>query len=354
MIVKLIKKCTEEFKRIRLTNKYLSYYLDDLSKGLIKARLMFYLNGKLTHLLASYIKLGYNKWYIPELDMYEENSEFYLFGEGDYYEYCALLLKHSKYKERFKKIGTDISIWKKAPHNIVLVVIKKNIELQDELTRKFKEENPGRLIHEIPYSVMLIGVVGLQYFDVFPPKKDEIFVNAGAFHGETDIDFVKWTNGLYKKIYAFEPMKENVEICKKNYRENGISNIEIFCKGTWSETGFISFTEGENQGCIDEHGYNQIETIRIDDVVGGGITFVKMDIEGAELKALQGARETILRNRPRMAICIYHKSEDLYEIPHYLLSLVPEYRFMVRQYTSMNWETVLYVATESDWKSVGK
>ena len=74
-----------------------------------------------------------------------------------------------------------------------------------------------------------------------------------------------------------------------------------------------------------------------------------MDIEGAELEALRGAKETIRKDRPRMAICIYHKPEDLYEIPGYLLSLVPEYRFKVRQYTSMSWETVLYAAVEEDW-----
>ena len=76
---------------------------------------------------------------------------------------------------------------------------------------------------------------------------------------------------------------------------------------------------------------------------------MKMDIEGAELRALQGARETILRDKPRMAICIYHKRTDLYEIPQYLLSLVPEYRFKVRQYASNEWETILYAAIEGDW-----
>lgn len=71
--------------------------------------------------------------------------------------------------------------------------------------------------------------------------------------------------------------------------------------------------------------------------------------EGAELEALRGASETIRKDNPRMAICIYHKPEDLYQIPGYLLSLVPEYRFKIRQYTSMNWETVLYAAVEGDW-----
>lgn len=147
-------------------------------------------------------------------------------------------------------------------------------------------------------------------------------------------------------------MRSNVEICRKHYTENGIKNIDLFGKGTWSENGCISFAEGVSQGQIDVNGTNAIETIKIDDAVAGydgKITFIKMDIEGAELEALRGAGKTIRKDKPRMAICIYHKPEDLYEIPGYLLSLVPEYRFQVRQYTSMNWETVLYVAVEGEW-----
>ena len=67
-----------------------------------------------------------------------------------------------------------------------------------------------------------------------------------------------------------------------------------------------------------------------------------MDVEGAELKSLMGARNTIVKNHPRLAICAYHKLEDLYEIPEYILSLVPEYKFYLRHYASNAYELVLY------------
>ena len=60
------------------------------------------------------------------------------------------------------------------------------------------------------------------------------------------------------------------------------------------------------------------------------------------MKSLMGARRTIVRDHPRLAICAYHKQEDLYQLPGYLLSLVPEYRFYLRHYGSNEWETVLY------------
>ncbi len=71
-----------------------------------------------------------------------------------------------------------------------------------------------------------------------------------------------------------------------------------------------------------------------------------MDVEGAELKSLIGAKNTIIKNKPRLAICVYHKPEDICEIPEYILSLVPEYKFYLRHYSSINWETVLYASCD--------
>ncbi len=72
------------------------------------------------------------------------------------------------------------------------------------------------------------------------------------------------------------------------------------------------------------------------------VSFIKMDIEGAEMSALRGARETIKRCKPRMAISIYHSNEDMLDIPEYIHSLVPEYRLFLRAHTMGVAETILY------------
>ena len=73
---------------------------------------------------------------------------------------------------------------------------------------------------------------------------------------------------------------------------------------------------------------------------------IKMDIEGAELDALYGAKNTIRKYKPLLAICVYHKREDMLTIPQYIKSIVPEYRFFLRAYEKTATELVLYAVCD--------
>lgn len=75
---------------------------------------------------------------------------------------------------------------------------------------------------------------------------------------------------------------------------------------------------------------------------GKEATYIKMDIEGAEMAALEGARKTIAKFRPKLAISIYHEDDDLWKIPFYIKKQYPWYRLFIRHYTSVTTETVLY------------
>lgn len=86
----------------------------------------------------------------------------------------------------------------------------------------------------------------------------------------------------------------------------------------------------------------KIEVVSLDSVIQEKVTFIKMDIEGSEIKALQGSRNLIQTYRPKLAISIYHKWEDLVDIPTYIHELVPEYKFYIRHYFYSPAETVLY------------
>ena len=150
--------------------------------------------------------------------------------------------------------------------------------------------------------------------------------------------------GKYKKIYALEPDKINVEKCKKNMAKNGVDNVIFVNKGAWNKEDIIKFDNtGNGNSCVSENGENQIEVIDIDSVVNDDkVTFIKMDIEGAELEALKGARNTIIKNKPKLAISVYHKKEDIIEILNYINQLDIGYKFYLRHYTHSASETVLY------------
>ena len=121
--------------------------------------------------------------------------------------------------------------------------------------------------------------------------------------------------------------------------------VRVVCKGTWSENTTLYF-EASNDGAshISDQGKDSIEVIKIDDVVDPfeRVTFIKMDVEGSELESLKGAEQTIRRDKPKLAICIYHKAEDMYQLPLYIKELVPEYRLYLRHHSNGDGETVLY------------
>ena len=102
-------------------------------------------------------------------------------------------------------------------------------------------------------------------------------------------------------------------------------------------------SEGSTDSKICDDGSVEISCVKIDEYVGDlDVTFLKIDIEGYELNALKGAKETIVRCKPTIAISLYHKPEDIFVLPEYILSLNPEYKLFVRRYDALCAETVLF------------
>ena len=188
-----------------------------------------------------------------------------------------------------------------------------------------------------------------QYFDadIMRPVEREVFVDGGAYDLSTTKLFQEWCGGQYNRIFAFEPDKLNYDSCRKKLTETPIEKLELLNKGCWNreETLCFSATGGQGSKIIGEDNKNvvQIEAAAIDDIVGdSAVTFIKLDVEGAELQALEGAKECIRRCHPRLAVCLYHKPEDIIEIPAYILSLSDEYQLYIRHYQMSANETVLY------------
>lgn len=182
-----------------------------------------------------------------------------------------------------------------------------------------------------------------EFMDLYDPTG--AFVDAGCFNCETSELFARKCSGNYSKIFAFEPEPNCYKICEMKAKNAGLHNLQLLQAGLWHENTTASFCSEESNGGsrISQFGKNVVSLVRLDDVVADSkVSFIKMDIEGAELNALIGASQTIQRDKPLCAICVYHKSGDLAVITAYLKYLVPEYRFRVRHYSTTAHDTVLY------------
>lgn len=182
--------------------------------------------------------------------------------------------------------------------------------------------------------------------DFYPISSDEVLFVCGAFTGDTIEDFVTFTNKKYKKIVAFEPDEKNVKRLNA-FINNKIENVVVIQKATGDKNGKVAFLNNGNMfsktvDVKDSSDELSVDIVRLDNYIDYHPTLIKMDIEGAELDSLIGATQIIKTLKPKLAICIYHMPFDFYEIPKFLKSLVPEYKFKVRQHESGFCETVLY------------
>ena len=182
-----------------------------------------------------------------------------------------------------------------------------------------------------------------QYFpeDIIKLNNNEIFVDCGAFIGDTVETFINQCekhNILYKKIISFEPDPINYQKLK----DKSFKNHECLNFGTSDHKGLFHFTIDKSSSYFDPNGDIEVEINTIDNIIKDKVTYIKMDIEGMELASLKGAEKTIKKYKPKLAICIYHKNEDLWEIQNYLKSIVPEYKFYIRAHREVIIELVLY------------
>ena len=332
---------------------------DDTSKYLFEKRVMYWLTKDYRYINDMIESLPIKK----EMDQIIENCKgiserLIVYGAGNDYEllkrayptfdfYCFCDRNADKQKNgwRGKKVISPkelIISYKDYPVMINTTGFHKEIH-------QFLTENGFDEAQIINLGKLTGTLYDRQYFDsdIMSPVEEECFVDGGAYDGSTSRMFADWCDNRQKKIYAFEPDKYNYIRLQKSFEAEPVAGIEFVNKGLWKDKDVLCFSMNGDQGSriVEDENANvlTIETESIDNVVGDEkITFIKMDVEGAELEALEGAKETILKHHPRLAICIYHKPEDILVIPEYILSLSKEYRFYVRHYQVSENETVLY------------
>lgn len=218
----------------------------------------------------------------------------------------------------------------------------------EDIVHQFSEEHIKNEYFIL--AKLVVPLSDLQYFDLpyLPKTTDEIFVDVGVLDGTSTLNFIKWANGTYKIAYLFEPNVEAIELIKNNLTSE---RVRLINKGLWDKDTnlcFISDSQSMGSFSLRESGNlagatDTVPVTSLDNtLLDVPVTFIKMDIEGSELNALHGGEALIRKYHPKLAICIYHKPEDVIEIPKFIIECYPGYKFYVRHYALTENETVLY------------
>ncbi|MBT3033378.1 MAG: FkbM family methyltransferase [Candidatus Thiodiazotropha sp. (ex Lucina pensylvanica)] len=180
-----------------------------------------------------------------------------------------------------------------------------------------------------------------QYFEPFLhlSNKNEVFVDVGGFEGETTQEFIRRCPE-YKEIYIIEPDNINIQTAKLELKIR--DNIHYLQYGASNRVGKARFNSSGSISSIKKDGDHDIQINTIDNLINSHVSYIKMDIEGIELDAIDGAVETISEFHPSMAIAVYHHPSDLRTIPSRILEIRDDYKIFMRHYTEGVVETIMY------------
>ena len=183
-----------------------------------------------------------------------------------------------------------------------------------------------------------------QYFDkeIIPEIKNIRFVDGGGYVGDTLKEIIK-NYPDFEKIYCVEPNTLHINIAKRDFGD--IDNIEFINCGLGSEKIVSEIKEEKQNNCA--HDYQATNINSLDNLISEKVDYIKLDIEGAEQDTITGAKETIKKYKPILAICIYHKAQDWYKVPQLVLEIQSEYDIYLRHYMEGIYETVMYFIPKS-------
>jgi FkbM family methyltransferase len=191
--------------------------------------------------------------------------------------------------------------------------------------------------------------LGPAYFpkDVVRLKMDERFVDCGAFDGDTLGDFVTASGRRFESYWALEPDPANfakLQTLIDAMDASVAERIKIFPIAASDRKEMLRFAAGAAaSSTLDPTGDLQVQGERLDSLLGETRpSFIKMDIEGAELAALEGCAGLLSSARPILAVSAYHLQEHLWQLPLYLAERLNNYRFFLRPHDLEGWDLVLY------------
>ena len=214
--------------------------------------------------------------------------------------------------------------------------------LADDISKKtFENVVKYKLSGEVRYLFECEVDEQEPYTSFLKLTDNEIFADFGAYKGDTVEEFISRVND-YKHIYAVEPdVKTYNKLCAFLEGKRNITAVnacvDSFC-------GTVPFNMSASRGSSASKGKNSdIAAITMDRLLSGGVTYIKMDVEGNEAKAIDGGKEIIKKYKPKMLISCYHRSEDVFDLPLRVDSIRNDYKIYMRHFKSLPaWDTCFF------------
>ncbi len=315
---------------------------------------------------------GYDGRLIEGLPIYSRESAIRQYGEDVPVAVCVWKvgcfypkLHHTLLSSGFRNVSSLPDFARAFPESLlpafyfsdVDVIISAQDQLID-LEKASRRRNLAKNSSSLLWFRITHDYAGMNIFDdqlYFPNfiehagRKDYVFVDCGAFDGDTILDLAKWRGTMPTRVLAFEPDKTSFIRMQDRVQplvDCGMLEANLRNSGVGSSPGEIGFASMQDESSrVDVTSACRIPLETIDEVLnssGWQANYIKYDIEGFERQGIEGARKTIEENMPTLAVSVYHRPEDLWSLPKILSDWQPKYKFYLRHHAEEGIDTVLY------------
>lgn len=215
--------------------------------------------------------------------------------------------------------------------------------LADDFSKKVLEnEIKFKLTGKINYLTEIFTDKD-EIFKILDLSENESYLDLGAYRGDTIQEFLHYTNGHYRHITALEPDNKTYKKLK-DYAGN-FPNTQLWNMGIWDCDGYVNFENATGRGSsVKTSGSQRLAVTKIDTLFKRhSVSYIKTDVEGAEMQALKGGIETLMRDKPKLNLALYHRSEDIFTLPLLVHEITPHYQLYLRQHPHIPaWDLNLY------------
>ncbi len=212
--------------------------------------------------------------------------------------------------------------------------------LSDDLSRKtFKDTVFFKLTGKLEY-LLSSETEQTEIFDLLEIKNADTFIDLGAYNGDTVEEFISY-NKNYKKIIAIEPDAKNFRKLTANLKD--FKNVQTINAAVGEKNCKVNFKMSGGRNSLISNEGTEIEQISVDSIESLGSVYIKFDVEGNEISAINGSRNTINQQKPILNIAAYHKNSDIFLIPILVKSINPDYNVYMRHHPYIPaWDTNFY------------